>query len=251
MPLAAVSSASKPYLGILAQLLYDSLIQNYCLGGSQMSVQDFLQACASGNLEAMREMVEVNPELLHLRSTTGQSPVLTAVYHGKPQAAELLVEMGIALDVFEAATLGNLERVRELVEGNASLANAFGSDGFTPLGLASFLGHLPVVEYLLEKGAEVNAASKNDFRVMPLHSAVANRHLAVAELLLKNGADVNACQEQGFTPLHEAALQGDEAMIRLLLAHGADPHAQKDDGETPFQTALRKGHAQAAELLRV
>ncbi|ARU60567.1 hypothetical protein CBW65_05355 [Tumebacillus avium] len=215
-----------------------------------MSAQDFLQACASGDLDAVKQSVEGNPELLNLRSTTGQSPVLAAVYHGKMQAVELLLELGIGLDVFEAAALGKEARVRELVDADATLAKAFGNDGFTALGLASFLGHLPVAAYLLEKGAEVNSVSKNNFQVMPLHSAVANRHLAIAELLLQNGANANAHQQDGFTPLHEAAQNGDEAMISLLLAHGADRTVTKADGETPLQTALSHDRAQAAELLR-
>ncbi|TCP57698.1 ankyrin repeat protein [Tumebacillus sp. BK434] len=215
-----------------------------------MSAQDFLQACASGDLDAIKEMVKGDAELLNLRGTTGQSPVLTAVYHGKPQAAELLLELGIGLDVFEAAALGKEARVRELVAADETLAKAFGNDGFTALGLAAFLGHLPVAAYLLEKGAEVNSVSKNNFQVMPLHSAVANRHVAIAELLLKHGAEVNAHQQDGFTPLHEAAQNGDTAMISLLLTHGADRSITKDDGETPLQTALRHDRAQAADLLR-
>ncbi|WP_157729327.1 ankyrin repeat domain-containing protein [Tumebacillus algifaecis] len=215
-----------------------------------MNSQAFLQACASGDLEAIKSMIASDRELLQLRSTSGQSPVLAAVYHGKPQVAALLVEQGIELDVFEAAALGEEARVRELVAGAVELANAYGNDGFTPLGLAAFLGHLAVVEFLLAKGAEVNAASKNDFSVMPLHSAVANAHLAIAERLLQHGAAVNAKQESGFTPLHEAALQGNLEMIELLLAHGADVHLQKEDGETPLQTALSKNQTQAAERLR-
>ncbi len=214
-----------------------------------MNTQDFLQASAAGDLDALQQLLAAEPALLQVRGATGQSPVLAAIYHGKPQVVAYLLEQGIELDVFEASAVGKLERVQELVASDSQLASAFGSDGFTPLGLAAFLGHHAVVAYLLEQGAEANVASKNAFRVMPLHSAVANRHLAIAELLLARGADVNAKQEGGFTPLHEAALQGNDEMIQLLLAHGADVTAQKEDGETPLDTAKSKQQEHVLHLL--
>src|SRR5439155_4037813 len=55
----------------------------------------------------------------------------------------------------------------------SSAANAWAEDGFQPLGLASFFGHVDTARVLVEGGADVNSASRNDFKVMPLHSACA------------------------------------------------------------------------------
>ena len=63
------------------------------------------------------------------------SDVLQALYRGDHDEAEHLAS-GRELDVFEAAALGRAERVRELLDDDASRANAFGDDGFHPLGLA-------------------------------------------------------------------------------------------------------------------
>src|SRR6266511_4377724 len=100
------------------------------------------------------------------------SDVLEAIYRGDHEEAERLA-VGRELNVFEAAALGRTERLRELVEDDPSLANAWGEDGFQPLGLASFFGHVEAVGLLLERGAEVNSASRNKMKVMPLHSAAA------------------------------------------------------------------------------
>src|SRR5207302_4805426 len=93
------------------------------------------------------------------------------------------------LDVFEAAALGRTKRLRELLDKDPSLANAWAGDGFQPLGLASFFGHTDAVRVLVERGAEVNSASRNRMKVMPLHSAAATgaaqARYEIAKLLLE------------------------------------------------------------------
>ncbi len=69
------------------------------------------------------------------------SDVLQAIYRGDPGEAERLAA-GRELDVFEASALGHAERLRELLDEDPSLANAWAGDGFQPLGLASFFGHV-------------------------------------------------------------------------------------------------------------
>jgi ankyrin repeat protein len=152
------------------------------------------------------------------------SDILQAVYRGDREEAERLAT-GRALDLFEAAALGRTERVQELLADDPSLANAFGDDGFQPLGLAVFFGHPESARVLLDAEAEVNSASRNDFKVMPLHSAcavkdVAKRH-ELARLLLERGADPNARQQDDFTPLMAADQVGDARLRGLLVEHGA------------------------------
>ena len=69
------------------------------------------------------------------------SDVLAAIYRGDREEAARLAG-GKELDVFEAAALGRTGRLEELLDADASLANAWADDGFQPLGLASFFGHV-------------------------------------------------------------------------------------------------------------
>jgi ankyrin repeat protein len=128
--------------------------------------------------------------------------------------------------VFEASAAGRAERVRELLDEDPSLANAWADDGFQPLGLASFFGHVEAARLLVERGAEVNSASRNDMKVMPLHSAVAtgdpDARYELAKFLLEHGADPNARQQDDYTPLMAAEHHGDERLRALLLEHGAE-----------------------------
>jgi|ERR687888_1306535 ankyrin repeat protein len=152
------------------------------------------------------------------------SDVLGAIYRGDRDEAERLA-VGRDLDVFEASALGRADRLRELLETDPSLANAWAEDGFQPLGLASFFGHIDAARLLVERGAEVNSASRNQMKVMPLHSAAAAQdpdvRYQVAKLLLEAGADPNARQQDEFTPLMAAEQHGDERLKQLLVERGA------------------------------
>src|ERR671934_2398292 len=152
------------------------------------------------------------------------SDVLDAIYRGDREEAERLAA-GKELDVFEASALGRTERLRELLDADPSLANAWAEDGFQPLGLASFFGHADAARLLVERGAEVNSASRNQMKVMPLHSAAAAQEPGVryeiAKLLLEAGANPNARQQDDFTPLMAADQHADTRLRDLLLERGA------------------------------
>ena len=153
------------------------------------------------------------------------SPILQALYTGNTAKAEELLGSHPELDIFEAAAAGKTERVRELLRENPDAANAWAEDGFQPLGLAVFFGHADTARVLVDAGADVNSASRNDFKVAPLHSACAAQdpeaRYELAKLLLEHGADPNARQKDEFTPLAEAEQVGDERLRRLLVEHGA------------------------------
>ena len=112
-----------------------------------------------------------------------------------------------------------------MLDEDPSSANAWAEDGFQPLGLASFFGHVEAARLLVERGAEVNSASRNDMKVMPLHSAAAtgdpDARYELAKVLLEHGADPNARQQDDYTPLMAADQQGDERLRKLLVDHGA------------------------------
>jgi len=216
-----------------------------------MSVTEALiEAIKAGDDARVDEILAANPNVQNSRNAQGETPVLAAAYRLRKDLVERLLAAGAETDIYEAAAVGQPERVRHLVQEQPELANSWAPDGFTPLGLASFFGHEEIVAFLLANGAQVNAVSKNDMKVMPLHSAVAASRLSVARLLLEHAADVSATQEGGFTPLHSAANNGQEEMVRLLLAHGADVNSKDPEGVTPLQLALEREHSAVASLLK-
>lgn len=161
-----------------------------------------------------------------------QSELLEALYRGDRDKVEAALAERPDLTIFEAAAVGDSERVRELLSVRPGAIADWSPDGFTALHLAAFFGRETVAATLLEHGANVNAVAKNPLRVQPLHSAAAAGHTPVARLLLEHGADPNARQEGGFVPLHAAAQARNDELYELLLASGADQDAATDDGRT-------------------
>ncbi len=215
------------------------------------AVQDFFAAIKAGNNAEVNRLLDVEPSLVNATDQNGLSAVLIAAYYQEPDIAKLLVQRGAELNVFEACTVGELSRVKALVEQQPDLINAYAPDGFQPLGLAAFFGHTEVVEFLLKRGAQVNSPSKNDMRVMPLHSAIANRRITIVKLLLDHGADVNTTQADDFTPLHEAAQNGMQEVTQWLLERGARVNPRLSSSrKTPLALAIENKHEAVAELLK-
>lgn len=177
------------------------------------------------------------------------SAILAALYHQKPDEADRLARDAAALTIWEAAALGRDDRVRQALEGDPALVDAYSPDGNTPLGLAAFFGKPATVRLLLERGADVSAVARNYMKVQPLHAAVAGRSAEAVALLLERGADPNARQQVGYTPLMGAAGAGREDLVDLLLRHGADPALASDDGKTAASIAREHTHEALAARL--
>jgi ankyrin repeat protein len=201
---------------------------------------DFFTAIQNGDQPAVLRLLDQDPALVNARNEQGLSAILVASYYGEPAIAALLIERGAHLNIFEAATTGDLPVLKSWVESDVHQVNLLGSDGFHPLGLAAFFGHLEAVAYLLSQGAQVNLPSNNAQHVTALISASAHRHLEIARVLIDYGADVNARQIHNFTALHNAAQNGQIELAELLLAHGAEINAASEDGRTPLAFARQQ-----------
>jgi ankyrin repeat protein len=211
--------------------------------------QKYFQAIMDGDLTGVTQMLDNDPSLLNTCVPSGVPALLFAMYDGQPLIVRVLLERGAAVDVFSAAAIGITGKLRTLLSESPALSNAVAPDGFSPLGLAAFFGQKETVELLLENGAEVNAASLNSQRVMPLHSAVAGQHFEIAKRLIEHGALVNAEQEGGFTPLHSACQNGQLEMVKLLLDNGADIHALSHEGRSTLYFAREGSYTPVIELL--
>jgi len=201
-----------------------------------------------GDADGLRRLLEQNRAAAEARGETGVSLLMHSLYMGRRDLAEMIAAKKKELDIFEAAALGRVERLKEFV-GDASAVSSLSRDGFTALHFACFFGQPEVALVLIENGAKIDAVAANTMRVMPLHSAASARNLEAVRLLLEHGAPANARQQGGFVPIHAAAQNGDRPMVELLLQYGADAKAANDEGKTPAMVAKEKGHQEIAALL--
>ncbi|XP_006609343.1 poly [ADP-ribose] polymerase tankyrase isoform X2 [Apis laboriosa] len=188
------------------------------------------EAAAKGKYEIVRLLLRHGADATK-KNRDGATP-LDLVRDGDQDVADLLRGNSALLD---AAKKGNLARVQRLVtQDNINCRDAQGRNS-TPLHLAAGYNNLEVAEFLLERGADVNAQDKGG--LIPLHNASSYGHLDIAALLIKYNTVVNATDKWGFTPLHEAAQKGRTQLCALLLAHGADPFSKNQEGQTPLDLA--------------
>lgn len=192
------------------------------------------------------------------------------------------------LRLIEAAGDGNLDEVRTLLAGGASVT-AIDDRGRTALVAAAYEAELDIARALIEAGADVN--TQDDTRQSAYLIATSeigpDDGLALLELTLANGADVRSLDsyqgtgliraaDRGFvaivdrllrtdidvdhvnrldwTALLEAIIlgRGDDAhteVVRRLVAGGADVNLADGQGVTPLEHARRNGYTEMVGIL--
>ena len=213
---------------------------------------EFFDAVKKGDRATVERLLAADRSLLVAKDANGVSAVLLSYYYGQTELSKLLVSKKPVLDIFEAATVGDADRVRALVTKDRALANAWSGDGFFPLGLAAFFKRPAVVKVLLEHGADVKMASR-PAGFTPLHSAVADDAGEVTKdlvrMLLDAGANPNARSATDGTPVHTAAFTGNIAVLEMLLEAGGDASAADKKGHSPLDIARERGNTEAAARL--
>ncbi len=145
--------------------------------------------------------------------------------------AEVLAHLrarGAYCDICTAASIGDMNRVKMLLNQDPALANRV-SDYVTyydcsgaPLRNAAAEGHLEIVKLLLEHGADPNLPEEG---IAPhggaLYAAVAGGHFEIAQLLLERGANPSAAVESSGDCLTRAINRGDQKMVDILASYGA------------------------------
>ena len=141
----------------------------------------------------------------------------------------------LAVQLHEACILGDLALAKDLVEKSNAPVN--GSPTFpnpllpvdeqelTPLHGAVSSGHLPLVKFLVNKGAHVNAqnvgglfnANENSEAMTPLHIACDKQHESIVMYLVGMKADLYKKNMAGDTSLHIICLLGLHALLRQIV----------------------------------
>ena len=213
--------------------------------------EELLAAVKANDAAAVRTILGRNPFIARAKTPNG-TMVLTAVYHGADAALATLLErvQEDELNLYEASAVGRPARLKTILGQSRFKVNQANAEGFTPLGLAAFFGHVDAVKVLLDHGATVNEEDRSRFGNTALDAAVAANHADVVRVLLAAGAESNVRDSADYTPLHKAAQNGNLEVVRLLVDHGADVAAVRKGGGTALDEATTKGHAEVADFLR-
>ena len=139
-----------------------------------------------------------------------------------------LIELGINVFSIEK---NNLVLLQYLIENN------FITNDKAYIN-ATINGHLDVVRYLVDHGANIHAKDDNSLRW-----ASENGHLDVVKYLVEHGANVNGLDDQA---LRWASNNGKIEIVKYLVDHGANVHALYDYA---LRLASQNGHLDVVKYL--
>ena len=207
------------------------------------------EAAKAGDMDVVKRLLAEDPSIVKVRDDSGETPLMSALYRGHTKIVDLLIDAGAPLDACAASATGRIEALDQALAVSKTCVAQYAYDGWTPLHLASFFGHVDAAGRLLDAGADPSVKSRNSLENTPLHAATAGQHSDVALLLIARGADVHATDAARHTPLHIAAENGLEDVVRALIAAGADPHAVDAEEKTPLSRAAARNLSGIVDLI--
>lgn len=218
----------------------------------------------SGDLAAIRRLVNADPECVNRRDAAGLPCLYTAALHGQDAAVDCLLDLGANIDIFACGYLDRSDVAKSLLEDAPHIANECLPTGQTALHFACRRRADTVARLLIEYGADVNATDSQG--CSPLSEAAhggpwkPTAHEGIIALLRSGGAvvdqwlaaaigdveslkaelnrhSVDAVDVNGATALHHAAQNDRNLCVRLLIEHGADVRLSDRNGNTALHVA--------------
>lgn len=212
-------------------------------------------ACSLDRVDIIKLLTLHNVNL-YVENAGGDTPLSIVIRKGFNKALNALINGGCDVNkVFRNGYMGaihmaahkwDLEQVKVLVslgaDHNKCLANSA-----TPLHLlaarprcltvAEECKGVQVLEFLVEKGVNINARGDDSNNCTPLHTAISNNYLKLAKQFIKLGADPNMHLNKGRILFHYIARLNHE-IITVALEYGADYMKRDEANWTPYYSAI-------------
>ena len=197
-------------------------------------------------------MVSAEPALASARDAQGVSALMRARYRSDPALVDAVMSAGSrARRVRCGIRPGDVDRLRQLLDADPSLALAFSGDGFTALHFPAFFGGVEPARLLLERGADRRCAGTGlDDRARRstprLPGGTQTWHASSWMRAPTRTRGRRAAGPRSIPRRTTATLE----LVELLLARGADPAAANDDGMTVLSMAEEGGNADVVARVR-
>jgi ankyrin repeat protein len=168
---------------------------------------------------------------------------------GVARGGNPMINYWIACPLHEAAEAGNLEQVKRLLQTRGFHANMQDGGHLAPLYWAALRGHINIIEFLLQQGAQIGA-TYGRHAISALYVAAGEGKEEAVRFLCAHQADVNQENASHDTPLDAAAHNGHLNVVRALVEVGANiSHVNVNNQVTPLLRAIQNNHQDVAQFL--
>ncbi len=182
----------------------------------QQIIDEFV-GVSHGDFARVKELLAQYPMLVNARATWHETPIEAAAQMGREDIVDFLLAAGAPLDICTAAMLGMRDKVAEMLQADPELAHATGAHGIPVTYFPMIHSHGDIAELLVSEGADINAGEGT---YTALHGAVLFGQKGMVEWLLERGVEVNPKNFDGKTPLDLAVERDQTEIAELLRAHG-------------------------------
>lgn len=174
---------------------------------------------------------------------------------GKLETIKVLVEHGAdvnakgmwnMLPIQIAAEFAPVDVVEYLIDKGANIPVEQGRDAYQLLIASCSKGHTKLFEKLLEKGFDLQ---QNQYTRSLMHLAASGGSEKIMEILITKGFKVMTGDGYGWSPLHSAAEKGHLKVVEFLINKGADINDRSASGKTPYNLAEYFGHTEVCGYL--
>ncbi|KAJ0317458.1 hypothetical protein Brms1b_004856 [Colletotrichum noveboracense] len=145
----------------------------------------------------------------------------------------------------EAMQFAKCDAIVELLINHGAVVADVGRPLGSPLHIACLLGSSPMVESLIQRGAETEATA--GYFEKPIFAAIHGKHADIVSILLKRAPNLSHFHATFATSLHYACAVGDAASVRMLLERGADATLHNLPGHTALTVALQNPYRNQKE----
>jgi glutamate dehydrogenase len=150
--------------------------------------------------------------------------------------------------LLNAASAGDLPALEQLLKQDGVTVNDGDYDRRRPLHLAAAEGRANIVQYLVDRNADVNIEDR--WGHTALDEALTNRQEEVMKILLSRGAKLGRAHQSDMgNILCQAGAEGNVQYLQLLLACNVDINAHDYDFRTCLHIAASEGHVSTVEFL--
>lgn len=195
-------------------------------------------ASKNNNIEIIKELFH-NDASIEVKDEDGLTPLAITALNGCLEAAEVLLKFNAnpkaKVDGFSPIMLasysGHLNVIKLFLEYKQGI-ESLTDDGQSILSIASMQGHDVLVKYFIRNNA--NILSQDDKGYSPILYAAQNNHIKVIKTLLETGVSIESKDHRGVSLLSVAIMNNHEDIVDFLINEGADINSQDNDGRTPL-----------------